>query len=130
MEIGEILRSTKTIAVVGLSDKPERDSYRVASYLLEHGYEIIPVNPKIKEWKGIRAYASLSDVEEQVDIVDIFRRSEYVPGIVDEAIGIGAKTVWMQLGVIHEGAAEKAREAGLNVVMDRCAKVEHAKLKL
>jgi predicted CoA-binding protein len=130
MNIEEILRNSKTIAVVGLSDKPERPSYDVASYLLEQGYRIIPVNPNITEWKGIKAYGSLLEIKEKVDIVDIFRRSEFVPQVVDEAIEIGAKTVWMQLGVIHEEAAEKARAAGLDVVMDRCTKIEHAKLKL
>jgi predicted CoA-binding protein len=125
MEIGRILRETKVIAVVGLSDKPQRDSYQVASYLLEHGYTIIPVNPNIKEWKGIKAHASLLEIPGKVDMVDIFRRSEFVPGIVDQAIEIGARTVWMQLGVFHEEAAEKARKAGLNVVMDRCTKIEH-----
>lgn len=128
MGIRGLLESAKAIAVVGLSEKPERDSYRVASYLLEQGYTIIPVNPGIREWKGIKAYASLSDVPAQVDIVDIFRRSEHVPDIVDEAIGIGAKAVWMQLGIVNEGAAEKARKAGLEVVMDRCIKVEHSSL--
>jgi len=128
MNIKEILESSRTIAVAGLSDKPERDSYQVADYLLEHGYKIIPVNPMISEWKGIKAYGSLKDIEEKIDIVDIFRRSEFVLQIVDEAIEIGAKTVWMQLGVINEEAAEKARKAGLNVVMDKCIKIEHSKL--
>jgi predicted CoA-binding protein len=130
MGIREILESARTIAVVGLSDRPERDSYRVAEYLQEQGYAIIPVNPNLHEWKGIKAYTSLSDVPDKVDIVDIFRRSEHVPGIVQEAIRIGAKAVWMQLGVVHEGAAEKARAAGLGVVMDRCIKIEHSALRI
>ena len=127
MDIGSILKH-KTIAVVGLSDKPERASYDVASYLLSQGYRIIPVNPNIKEWKGIKAYPSLSAIPKdiRIDVVDIFRRSEFVPPIVDEAITIGAKAIWMQLGVINEEAAEKARSAGLEVVMDRCMKVEHS----
>ena len=129
MDIKEILENSKTIAVVGLSDNPERDSYSVAEYLLNHGYTIIPVNPKIKQWKGIRAYASLMEIPGEIDIVDIFRRSEFVPEIVDEAIEKNAKTVWMQLGVINEDAAEKAKKAGLNVVMDKCMRIEHSRLK-
>lgn len=130
MEAAEILRKSKRIAVVGLSDKPERPSYDVASYLAAHGYVIIPVNPMISEWKGIKAYASLSDIprDERVDVVDIFRKSEDVPPIVEEAIKIGAKAVWMQLGIANEAAAERAREAGLSVVMDKCMKIEHARL--
>ncbi len=131
MDIAEILRRARTIAVVGLSDKPERPSYDVASYLAEHGYRIIPVNPMIREWKGLKAYASLKDIPpgERIDVVDIFRRSEDVPPVVDEAIAIGAGAVWMQLGIVNEAAAAKARKAGLSVVMDRCMKIEHAKLK-
>ncbi len=131
MDIPSILRGSKTIAVVGLSDKPERPSYDVASYLIGKGYRIIPVNPMISEWKGLKAYGSLSDIpkEERVDVVDIFRRSEDVPPVVDEAIRIGAKAVWMQLGIVNEGAAAKAREAGLSVVMDRCMKIEHMRLE-
>lgn len=131
MDIGKIIREAKVIAVVGLSDKPERPSYDVAGYMMDHGYRIIPVNPMISEWKGIKAYRSLSEIpqSEKVDIVDIFRRSEEVPPVVDEAIKIGAKTVWMQLGIVNEEAAEKTRKAGLNVVMDRCLKIEHAKMK-
>lgn len=130
MGIPEILRNSKVIAVVGLSDKPERPSYGVASYLLEHGYTIIPVNPNIGAWKGLKAYASLADIPKsvRVDVVDIFRKSEDVPPVVDEAIKIKAKAVWMQLGVVNEAAAAKARAAGLNVVMDRCMKIEHARL--
>ncbi len=128
MGLAEILRVSRTVAVVGLSDKPERPSYDVAGYLAAHGYVIIPVNPMIKEWKGIKAYPSLSDIPMKVDVVDIFRKSEDVPPVVDEAIRIGAKAVWMQLGRVNEEAAEKARKAGLSVVMDRCMKIEHAKL--
>lgn len=132
MEIEGILRGSRTIAVVGLSDKPERPSYGVASYLLEKGYRIIPVNPRIKDWRGIRAYGSLREIPagEKVDVVDIFRRSEDVPPIVDDAIAIGARAVWMQLGIVNEEAAARARAAGLGVVMDRCMKVEHARLHI
>jgi len=130
VEIPEILKTAKIIAVVGLSDKPERPSYGVASYLLEHGYTIVPVNPNISEWKGLKAYASLADIPKsvKVDVVDIFRKSGDVPPVVDGAIKVKAKTVWMQLGIVNEAAAEKARRAGLNVVMDRCMRIEHQKL--
>jgi predicted CoA-binding protein len=132
MDIVQILRNARTIAVVGLSDKPERPSYDVASYLMEHGYAIIPVNPKLEtgNWRGIKAYPSLRDIpaEARVDVVDIFRKSEDVPPVVDDAIAIGAKTVWMQLGIVNEAATEKARKAGLNVVMDRCMKIEHIRM--
>lgn len=127
--IGKILKESRTVAIVGLSDKPERPSYDVATYLQAHGYRVIPVNPNITEWKGVKAYARLSDLEEKVDIVDIFRRSEDVLPIVQEAIAIGAKTVWMQLGVVDEEAAKLAVKAGMNVVMDRCMKIEHANMR-
>jgi uncharacterized protein len=128
-EIGEILDSAKTIAVVGLSDKPDRDSHRVARYLQEHGYVVIPVNPALAEAMGRPCYPDLASIPSDVaiDVVDIFRKPEFIPAIVDEAIGRGAKTVWMQLGLAHNAAAEKARAAGLRVVMDRCIKVEHAR---
>lgn len=128
MDIAEILRNSRTIAVVGLSDKPERPSFQVAEYLMANGYGIIPVNPNIASWKGIKAYQSLSEVRETVDVVDIFRKSEDVPRIVDEAIAIKAKAVWMQLGVVNEAAAAKARAAGIAVVMDKCMRIEHMKL--
>ena len=128
MEIREILRKSKRIAVIGISDKPDRASYQVASYLLENGYEIIPVNPNIKEWKGIQAYASLSEVEKEVDIVDIFRRGEFIPDIIDEAITLGASVIWMQLGIVDEKSAKIAKNAGLTVVMDKCIKIEHKRL--
>ncbi len=129
-DIRGILRSAKTVAVVGLSDKPERPSYGVASYLMEHGYRIIPVNPNITEWKGMKAYGSLLEIPKgtKIDVVDVFRRSELVPPVVDEAIAIKARTVWMQLGVVNEAAADKARKAGLNVVMDKCMKIEHSRM--
>ncbi len=124
----QVLEDAKRIAVVGLSNKPERDSYRVAQYLQEQGYEIIPVNPMVDEVLGQKAVASLKEIEGEVDIVDVFRRSEEIPGVVDDAIAIGAKAIWLQLGVIHEEAAQKAVDQGLDVIMDRCIKVEHARL--
>ena len=125
----EILNFSRVVAVVGLSSKPGRPSYRVASYLKEQGYKIIPVNPGEKEISGELCYPDLASIPEPVDVVDIFRRSEDVPPIVEEAIRIGAKAVWMQEGVINEEAAARAREAGLGVVMDKCMRKEHLKLK-
>lgn len=125
MHIWEILEKSKVIAVVGLSEKKERASYEVASYLLEQGYEIIPINPNISEWRGIKAYPSLSDLDREVDVVEIFRKSEFVSDIVDEAVTLGAKVIWMQIGVVDEEAAKIARNAGLSVVMDKCMMVEH-----
>jgi len=124
-EIKEILTSYKTIAVVGISNKPDRDSYIVAEYLLNQGYKIIPVNPNIDTVLGLKAYPDLISIPEDIEIVDIFRRPEFVDEIVDQAIEKRAKVVWMQLGVINESAAEKARKAGLKVVMNKCIKVEH-----
>ena len=128
MTIEEILRSSKTIAVVGLSPNPVRPSYDVARYLKEQGYRIIPVNPTVEEVLGERSYPNLSAIPERVDVVDIFRRSEEVPAIVEEAIKIKASVVWMQEGVIHEEAAARAQAAGLSVIMDRCMMVEHQRL--
>jgi predicted CoA-binding protein len=125
----EILSFSRVVAVVGLSTKPDRPSYRVASYLKEQGYKIIPVNPAEKEVLGELCYSNLASIPESVDVVDVFRRSEEVPSIVEEAIRIGAKAVWMQEGVINEEAAARAREAGLMVVMDKCMRKEHRKLK-
>ncbi len=122
--IAEILRATKTIAVVGLSGNPARPSYEVAEYLQRVAYRIIPVNPRETEVLGEKAYARLEDVPEKVDIVDIFRRKEEVAGVVESAIGIGAKVVWMQLGVEDGEAAEKARGRGLIVIEDACLLVE------
>lgn len=127
-EIKEILNSAKTIAVVGLSDNPERDSFRVAKYLRENGYHIIPVNPGKTEILGEKCYPDLASVPEKIDVVDIFRTVEAIPGIVDEAIQIGAKAVWMQLGLAHHVSAEKARAAGLKVVQAKCIKIEHSRL--
>jgi uncharacterized protein len=128
--IAELLRRSKTIAVVGLSDNPMRPSHGVSAYMQEHGYRIIPVNPQIVECLGEKSYASLldipdKDVPEKVDIVNIFRRPEYVEEVVDQAIQLKVPAIWMQEDVIHEKAAEKARKAGIFVVMDRCILKEH-----
>jgi predicted CoA-binding protein len=122
-----ILRETHTIAMVGLSSNPFRPSHFAAIYMLSEGYNVIPVNPREQEILGRRCYPSLRDIPERVDLVDIFREPSAVPPIVEEAIAIGAKVVWMQLGVINETAARRAREAGLEVVMDACVKIEHAR---
>jgi uncharacterized protein len=124
-EIANLLKNAKTIAVVGLSDSPLRPSYGVAAYMQSHGYRIIPVNPSIKGALGEKAVASLSEISEQIDIVDVFRRSEFVAEVVDEAIRLKLPAIWMQEGVIDEPAAEKARQAGLFVVMDKCILKEH-----
>jgi predicted CoA-binding protein len=126
-KIGEILRNYKTIAVVGLSSDPMRPSYGVTNYMREMGYRIIPVNPNEAEVLGEKSYALLEDVQEKIEIVDIFRRAEDVLPIVESAIKIGAKVVWMQLGIENEEAGEKARAAGLTVVMDACILIEHKK---
>lgn len=127
-EIAQIVKNAKTIAVVGISSNPDKASYRVAHYLQGVGFEIIPVNPTLTEWNGLRAYANLKDVPGTIDIVDIFRRPEDVPPVIDDAIAKNAKTVWMQLGIVNNAAADKARAAGLKVVMDRCLLVEHQKV--
>ena len=124
-EIAELLKRAKTIAVVGLSDSPLRPSHGVSAYMQSQGYRIIPVNPTIKGALGEKAVGSLSDIHEKIDIVDVFRRPEGVPEVVDEAIKLGVPAIWLQEGVIHEGAAEKARKAGIFVVMDRCILKEH-----
>jgi predicted CoA-binding protein len=125
----DILRNARTIAVVGLSGRRFRPSYGVSEYMQSAGYRIIPVNPNESEVLGEKAYPTLDEVPEPVDIVDIFRRSEFVPEIVDAAIRIGAKVIWMQEGVEHPDAAKKAQDAGLTVVMDRCILKEHRKLR-
>ena len=127
--IEKILKDSKTIAVVGLSSKPNRPSHGVARYLQAQGYRIIPVNPMVEEVLGERSYSDLASVPEEVDVVDIFRRPEHVPAIVEAAIAKGAKAVWMQEGVIHEEAAARAEAAGLLVVMDRCMFKEHRCLR-
>ena len=124
----EILRRAKTIAVVGLSGQRWRPSYGVSEYMQSAGYRIVPVNPTETEVLGEKAYATLDEIPEPVDIADIFRRPEHVPDIVDAAIRIGAKCVWMQEGIVHEEAAAKARAAGLEVVMDRCILKEHRRM--
>jgi predicted CoA-binding protein len=123
--IAEMLKRAKTIAVVGLSDSPMRPSHGVSAYMQSQGYRIIPVNPAIGEALGAKSYATLRDIPEKIDIVNIFRRPEFVEEIVDEAISIKAPAIWMQEGVVHEKAAAKARAAGIFVVMDRCILVEH-----
>jgi predicted CoA-binding protein len=126
--IAEILRSSRTIAVVGLSSKRYRPSHGVAEYMQRSGYRIIPVNPEETEVLGEKAYPDLDSVPDPIDIVDIFRRSEFVPEIVEAAIRKGAKVIWMQEDVIHEDAGRRAQEAGLDVVMDRCILKDHRKL--
>ncbi|MGA3234881.1 MAG: CoA-binding protein [Bryobacteraceae bacterium] len=126
--VAEILQQSRTIAVVGLSAKRFRPSYGVAEYMQRSGYRIIPVNPEESEVLGEKSYPDLDSVPEAIDIVDIFRRSEFVPEIVEAAIRKGAKVVWMQEGVIHEEAARRAAEAGLDVVMDRCILKDHRRL--
>ena len=126
--ISEILHTSRTIAVVGLSGKRFRPSYGVAEYLQKAGYRIIPVNPRESQILGEKCYPSLDAIPEAVDIVDNFRRSEFVPDIVEAAIRIGAKVIWMQEEVVHEEAARRAAEAGLTVVMDRCILKDHRRL--
>ncbi|KOP24647.1 CoA-binding protein [Hapalosiphon sp. MRB220] len=124
----DVLTHTKTIAVVGHSDKSERTSYQIAQFLRSVGYTVYPVNPTVKEIDGQQSYSSLQEIPVAVDIVNVFRRSEYLSEIVDEAIAINAKTIWAQLGVADQQAAQKALDAGLNVVMDACIKVEYLRL--
>jgi predicted CoA-binding protein len=131
-EIRELLTAARTIAVVGISDDPERDSYMVAEFLQRQGYRIIPVNPRLVNLNiqvlGEKAYATLRDVPEKIDIVDIFRRPETVMPVVEDAIAAGAGAVWMQLSIVNEEAAARAEAAGLNVVMNRCMAVEYRRL--
>ena len=127
-QISEVLHAARTIAVVGLSGKRYRPSYGVAEYLKRSGYHVIPINPNEREVLGERCYPDLDSVPEAIDIVDIFRRSEFVPEIVEAAIRVGAKAVWMQEGVIHEEAARRAEAAGLTVIMDRCILKDHRRL--
>ena len=131
-DIAEILTSTNTIALMGASDKPDRPSYRVMAWLLEQGYHVIPVSPKVagKTLLGQKGYATLAEIPEKVDMVDVFRNSEAAWEVAQEAIAIGAKTLWLQLGVINEQAAVLARDAGLNVVMDKCPAIEIPRLGL
>ncbi|MBJ6800019.1 CoA-binding protein [Geomonas propionica] len=126
-DIKEILTKYRTVAVVGLSPDAGKPSHEVAAYLKRAGYRIIPVNPAVAEVFGEKSYPTLAEIPEPVEIVDVFRRSEFVPEIVEQAIAKGAKVVWMQEGVVHEEAAQRARDAGLEVVMDRCMLKEHVK---
>lgn len=123
----EILKRYSRIAMVGLSANPQRPSYFAALYLLKEGYRVIPVNPREREILGRTCYPSLGEIPEPIEVVDVFRPPAAVPAIVEEAVAIGARVVWMQFGVIHEEAARRARQAGLEVVMDQCMKVEHAR---
>jgi uncharacterized protein len=127
-EIRELLRASHTIAVVGLSNNPSRASNGVSRYMQGEGYTIIPVNPGLREALGARAYPDLASIPGPVDIVNIFRRAEFVPDVVEAAIAIKAKAIWMQLGIVHEAAARRASDAGLQVVMDQCIMVEHSRL--
>jgi len=123
-----VLSTAQTIAVVGHSDKPSRTSYQIADYLRAQGYKVIPVNPTIDEVNGDKSYASLQDVPDHIDIVNVFRRSEHVAGVVEDAIAVGADAIWTQLGVIDTAARDKALSKGLAVAMNLCIKVEHARL--
>jgi predicted CoA-binding protein len=129
-KIKDILVSANTVASVGVSSNSQKESYGVVSYLHEQGYKIIPVNPTAAEIMGEKAYPSLSDIPDKVDVVQIFRKPEDVPPVVDEAIKIGAKVVWMQEGIVNEEAAKKAEEAGLQVVMDTCMRAVHRRLNI
>ena len=129
-EITEILHNYRVVAVVGLSPKPVRPSYQVAQYLQEHGFRIVPVNPGCREILGEKCYAGLKDIPFPVEIVDIFRQVDAIPRIVDDAIAVGAKVVWMQLGLEEPHSARQAKQAGLQVVMDRCLKIEHSQRHL
>ena len=123
-----ILKENHVIAMVGLSANWYRPSYFAAKYMIDHGYRVIPVNPAYREVLGQKCYPALTEIPEKVDIVDCFRKSEEILPLADDAIAIGAKVLWMQIGVINHAAAEKARQAGLDVVMDRCMKIEHGRL--
>jgi len=127
-EINKILTGVKKIAVVGISPKEERDSHKVAKYLLDHGYDVVPVNPGQKEILGKTCFKTLKDIPFPVDVADLFLNPQRIPPIVEQAVEMGVKVIWMQLGVIHNEAALKAREAGAVVVMDKCIKQEHEKL--
>ncbi len=127
-DLRRILTDYKRVAIVGLSADWSRPSNFAGKYLLEHSFDVVPVNPKYDEILGQKCYSDLTEISSQVDIVDLFQRADRVPAFVDQAIEIGAKVVWMQLGIIHEEAAQKARDAGLEVVMDRCMKIEYARL--
>jgi predicted CoA-binding protein len=131
-DLADLLARTRTIAVVGLSPKPHRTSYAVSQYMREHGFRVIPVNPNAREVFGERAYATLAEAarHEKIDLVNVFRNSEDVPPVVDEAIAIGAPAIWLQLGIRHDAAAARAQAAGMAVVQDRCIMVEHRRAGL
>jgi len=128
LELKTLLTNSKTIAVIGASPKPWRDSGAIAGFLAKQGYTVFPVNPKYEEINGVKSYPDLKSIPVPIDIVDIFRNPDEVEPVIDEAIAIGAKAVWMQFGVVNEAAARKAEQAGLAVVMDRCIAVEHRAL--
>jgi uncharacterized protein len=127
-QIESLLRTTKTIAVVGASPKPWRDSGSIAQFLAARGYKVYPVNPAYQEVLGMKCYPDIKSIGSKIDMVDIFRRPEEVLPIIEESIAVGAKSVWMQLGVINEEAAKRAEDGGLSVVMDRCIAIEHRRL--
>lgn len=127
-DLKRLFETVRTIAVVGCSPKPERPGHYVAKYLQDLGYRVIPVNPGQTEILGEKCYASLRDIPEPVDMVDCFRRAEDIPPVVEDAIAIGAKFVWMQLGIVNEEAAQRAIDAGIEVVMDRCPKIDYPRL--
>ena len=128
-EIGKLLKKAKKIAVVGLSDNPERTSYMIAEAMMKAGYDIIPVNPTVDEVLGKKAYKSLTDIKEHVDIVNVFRRSEFLPEVAEQFEKIDADVFWAQLGLVHEETFNTLKEKGYTVIMDRCIKVEHALTK-
>ena len=127
MNFSNFYKNIRSIAIVGLSDDPERPSFQVGKYLMDQGFKIFPVNPHIDNFLGIKSYKTLLEIKEKIDVVDIFRKSEFVKAIVDESIKIGAKHIWMQEGVVDKQAAKKARTAGLTVVMNMCMMKEHDK---
>ncbi|AQS59750.1 CoA-binding protein [Desulforamulus ferrireducens] len=127
-KVKKLLETCKTIAVVGLSDKPHRDSYKVAQYMQTQGYRIIPVHPRVKEVLGEKAYKTLADVPEKIDLVNVFRKSEDTPAVVEQSLPLKPQAIWLQLGIANEEAARIAEQAGIDFIQDRCIKVEHARL--
>ncbi|MGP6207664.1 CoA-binding protein [Cuniculiplasma sp. SKW3] len=129
-KIRDVLKNEKNVAVVGISEKPDRDSYRVAKYLIDKGYNVIPINPSIEKWNGIKSYSTVSEAgrEHRIDVVDIFRKPEAVPEIVRDSLGVKPKTIWMQIGVKSDEGKKLAEENGIKVIMDRCMMEEHKKL--
>lgn len=128
-EIRTLLNNARTIAVVGASSNPEKDSHKITAYLMENGYTVYPINPGCSEILGLHCYPDLAEVPEKIDIVNIFRRPDALAGVVDEAIAAGAGSVWMQLGLANNAAADKARTNGLQVIMSKCIKIEHMNLE-